>query len=454
MARLVRLGAFFLVLAALAGCKQSLDLKTQIVSGINALAPVTLTLGAGAGGSVSPSGATQAYLNKPFTITATPGAGGYLFSDWTVTPAGAATFADSGSESTTVTITSGDASIQANFMLPANRLWVAIASSADGQHLAAAATNSSNGDQIYTSSNAGTTWTLCKASPFQSWACIASDSTGQYIAAGSSNPGNIYTSSDYGKSWTKQTQGLPDSTKTSVNWSSIASDSTGQYLVAAVNGGTIYLSSNRGASWAAVPDQPLPIFNSGYNTYSSGLPKSGELWCAVTSDCTGQQLTAAIDGGGIYASQNGGTTWYWSPGDGFTLSSPCLACATGLGAIQFKAAAGKNSAIYVANMPGPSTKDLWSGPYGSSSQWTAIASDATGSNLVATASGDSIYTLTWNASTYIVTRQPTGASSGLPSGAAWQCVASDGTGDKLVAGVNGGHIYCSSNQGTTWTLSL
>jgi len=212
MARLVRFGALLIVLAAFLGCKQSLDLKNSIVEAVKSEKPFTLTLTSGTGGSVA-QGSVQAYPNKPAAITAIPAAGGYLFDKWTATPAGAAAFADPNSEATTVTVASADVSvsIRANFLSPANRKWVAIASSADGQHLAAAATNTSNGDQIYTSSNSGTTWTLQQASPTQFWHCIASDSTGQYLVAGSTNPnpsGNIYTSADYGRNWTKRSQGL------------------------------------------------------------------------------------------------------------------------------------------------------------------------------------------------------------------------------------------------------
>lgn len=72
----------------------------------------TLTVTAGAGGTVSPTGATVVARGMATAINATP-AFGYVFGSWTVT-SGAATFANSNAASTTVTITA-PATVRANF---------------------------------------------------------------------------------------------------------------------------------------------------------------------------------------------------------------------------------------------------------------------------------------------------------------------------------------------------
>jgi hypothetical protein len=64
-------------------------------------------------GAVTPTVPTNVDTNTAFTITATPNSG-YEFLQWIVL-SGTAIIADSGSSSTTVTLTSGDAAVQAQF---------------------------------------------------------------------------------------------------------------------------------------------------------------------------------------------------------------------------------------------------------------------------------------------------------------------------------------------------
>ncbi len=80
-----------------------------------ATAAYTLTVGNDGNGSTTPAGAITVAHGAATAISATPGAG-YDFAGWTVT-AGSATIADPAASSTTVTLTSGDASIAATFAL-------------------------------------------------------------------------------------------------------------------------------------------------------------------------------------------------------------------------------------------------------------------------------------------------------------------------------------------------
>ena len=72
-----------------------------------------LTVNAGSGGSVSPSGTNSYQVENAINITATPNTG-YRFSGWTVTE-GDATIANSGSSSTTATLHSSNSIITAKF---------------------------------------------------------------------------------------------------------------------------------------------------------------------------------------------------------------------------------------------------------------------------------------------------------------------------------------------------
>jgi len=73
----------------------------------------TLTINAVGNGTTTPSGAVTVSYGAQTTITATPTTG--TFVNWTVI-SGTAAIAAPTSATTTVTLTSGDATIQANFM--------------------------------------------------------------------------------------------------------------------------------------------------------------------------------------------------------------------------------------------------------------------------------------------------------------------------------------------------
>ena len=74
-----------------------------------------LTVNAGPGGSVSPSGTNSYQVENAINITAIPNTG-YKFSGWTVT-AGDVTIANTGSSSTTATLHNSNSTITANFSI-------------------------------------------------------------------------------------------------------------------------------------------------------------------------------------------------------------------------------------------------------------------------------------------------------------------------------------------------
>ena len=78
-----------------------------------------LTVAAGTGGTTNPTGTSTVNALAATPIAATANAG-YLFLNWTVT-AGSASIGDASMASTTATLTSGDATVQANFVRPRYR---------------------------------------------------------------------------------------------------------------------------------------------------------------------------------------------------------------------------------------------------------------------------------------------------------------------------------------------
>jgi len=282
-----------------------------------------------------------------------------------------------------------------------------VASSSDGSKLVAATGPVLSGGYIYTSSNYGVTWTQQTNSGTPKWISVASSSDGsRLVAAAGQNfidfvNNYIYTSSDYGVTWTQQTNAGTH------NWMSVASSSDGSRLVAVAGQNNpyeyiydyIYTSSDYGATWTQQT-------NSGTRN-----------WISVASSSDGSKLVAVaganlidnsydyIYNDYIYTSTDYGATWMQQTNAG-------------------------------------------------SRGWSSVASSSDGSKLVVAARGiwssdripDYIYTSTNYGVTWM---QQTNAGSNN-----WISVASSSDGRKLVAAVNGDYIYTSTDYGVTWTQQL
>jgi hypothetical protein len=286
-----------------------------------------------------------------------------------------------------------------------NKEWWSVASSADGNKLVAVV----YGEGIYTSTNAGVTWTSNSA-PARNWYSVASSADGQKLVAAISalssvGLGGIYVSANGGSTWdwtsapnyihaygsvassrdgtrlaavgvdgvTKQIHVSPDSGATwnlasvpNIPWSSIASSADGMKLVALVSqNNVVYTSPDAGATWAP-----------------SAVPSNA--WYSVTSSTNGDKLAAVCNGGGIFTSTNSGISWVSN------------------------AAPSRN--------------------------WLCIASSADGNRLVACAPGK-IYTTVDSGATWV--------SNSVPANY-WSSVACSEDGTKMVAVAATGQIFTSS----------
>jgi hypothetical protein len=120
-----------------------------------------------------------------------------------------------------------------------------------------------------------------------------------------------------------------------------------------------------------------------------------------------------------------------------------------------KLVAAVNGAYIWTSTDSGATWTQQSGVNGSGSRyWSSVASSANGTKLVATV-GYTIYTASHPGAIY--TSTDSGAtwashtSSPLSSSMNWSSVASSADGTKLVAAVRGGQIYISSSSGSSWT---
>jgi hypothetical protein len=310
----------------------------------------------------------------------------------------------------------------------AGLFWYRVASDATGTSLVAITTTlgqttfAGNGD-IWTSADAGATWTDRTAgtdASGQRWASVASDSTGTRLAAVSWKAqagagGDVWTSADAGVTWTKRLTISPlDQAPT------VTSDATGAHLVVA--GWDVWTSSDGGINWI---DQ----------TDGTDAPTD---WLDLASDATGAHLVGltTIAGDDVWTSSDGGKTW---------VDRTAGTSASGL--VWARVASDSSGARLVAASWGRSDgtdgcvpqADVWtSADFGttwtnqtketpaSGQQWTALASDATGTTLVA-ATGDAIWRSTDKGGSW------TNDTAGMVASSQWSSVASNAMGTGLVA---------------------
>jgi hypothetical protein len=160
-------------------------------------------------------------------------------------------------------------------------MWFSISISSSGQYQSAVISDLFYTNKIYTSSDYGNTWSVSSSSPSKFWKSISVSSNGKYQSAiGSSQ---IYISSDYGNTWSSK-----DSNR---DWRILSVSSSGQYQSAVVYSGQIYTSSDYG------------------NTWTSKLTDSNRNWKSISVSSSGQYQSSVVYGGQIYTSSDYGNTW-------------------------------------------------------------------------------------------------------------------------------------------------
>ncbi len=212
--------------------------------------------------------------------------------------------------------------------------WRGIAASATGQYIAIQGIGSRNRIFIFTNNGASNREVTILSSRSSTWTDVTSSSSGRYLAA-CYRSSFIYTSSDYGDTWTR-------AILSSGAWVPITSSISGQYLATCeVVLGHVSTSSNYGASWTQVSTQmgtcgyikssasgryliaggeyripglaqriARPYISSDYgaNWTQSTLPQGGR-WGAVACSSSGQYMAASHDNGNLYVSSNYGANW-------------------------------------------------------------------------------------------------------------------------------------------------
>jgi hypothetical protein len=176
--------------------------------------------------------------------------------------------------------------------------WQSVASSADGNKLVAAVGGSERTGLIYVSPDAGTTWTQAGNAPSNTWQCVASSADGGKLVSVSQlvEPavgGSIFTSTNSGMTWTSNS--VP-----SEPWSSVASSADGTKLMAVAYNESF--STGSGFSYAG------GIFNSTNSgaTWTQTVGPSN-FWFSIATSADGNKSAVTVSGGGIYNSETAPT---------------------------------------------------------------------------------------------------------------------------------------------------
>jgi photosystem II stability/assembly factor-like uncharacterized protein len=216
--------------------------------------------------------------------------------------------------------------------------------------------------------------------------------------------------------------------------------------VVSVGKGGIWTSADGGASWT--------------NQTPSG-ELSTQHWTSVASDSTGMKLVAVANGfvdrtgipeqlGDIWTSTDGGATWLdrtassdahgaaWSAVASDATGTKLVAATPSLGMFG-------SGSLWTSTDGGATWIDR-TVPAMAKQAFKSLASDATGRKLVAAANGQDIWTSVDSGATWTDVT-PTGPAHDL----GWSSVASDSTGAHLVAVANAGDIWTSNDGGASWT---
>lgn len=299
--------------------------------------------------------------------------------------------------------------------------WVSLASSADGNQLAALV---QGGEAVYISTNAGATWTL--SSPQNGGVIgsgIACSADGRVLYF--SGVSQIYCSTNSGASWNPTLSPI-------ANWAGIACSADGIRVAGA--------SAIRRGSPSGIITSP-----DGGTTWTSNTTPGTDAWLAIGSSADGNKLVAVdLTAATIYTSSDGGNSW--------TLHSPPVqeftalaSSADGTKLVATSQGNGSGGPIFISTNSGLN----WTASSAPVTNWVGVASSADGRTLIAASGGASALGSVYLSTDAGASWQPTNNLH-----AHWSSVAISADGTKLVAAENGGHIHTLQLSPVTLSPSL
>jgi photosystem II stability/assembly factor-like uncharacterized protein len=231
------------------------------------------------------------------------------------------------------------------------------------------------GGAMFSSRDFGNTWTRQADAPGSAgWEAVATSSDGQRVAAVVQN-GPLMLSSDGGATW--RTASMPDG-QAAHWWRWIDNSTDGSVLVAVAHTGDIFRSTDAGASWQRV-------------TVSVGGRTVAETWYRVKLSADGQTIAVVANtfggapGTGVYVSRDGGASWT----KGFSMTADYTFLAMSADgrtiAATFSDMGGSPGGALRSTDGGASFSRM--GMPTSDTDWRAIAMSAAGDSIAAEAGG-------------------------------------------------------------------
>ena len=262
-----------------------------------------------------------------------------------------------------------------------------------------------SGGGVWQSSDGGAKWNITSAPLDLAWTAAAS-SRGAEIQVAAADGDGIWIHKKTTGTWN------PVSAPLGLKWKKLATDCTGTYLVAVATLGGIWTNAFGGTgNWSKQTTPDL-------------------AWSGVSSDASGQRVAAVARGGGIYTNHRFGTgNWTEVPGTSPNSWIDVTSSADGQEVVGLMC----NGSVFVIHN---ATSDT---PRGSLKPtrcitWTAVASDATGTQVTASKEDGSIYT---NAAF----GQGVWKRTGAPAGRQWAALSTDFEAD---------HLYAAEADGGIW----
>ena len=168
--------------------------------------------------------------------------------------------------------------------------FTSVSSNGDGSRLILCSESGVPTGRVYIASSPGYTPNVTGTLGVLDWSSVASNAAGDVLIAANTKPAGlqkIHVSSNSGVSW--NFAGSPNTTS---RWSSVASNASGDVLVAISDGDGIYSSSDFGATWTLF-NPPLPgvVITNSLTQKCIASPSTGKKLVAVFNDNAGRRRT-------------------------------------------------------------------------------------------------------------------------------------------------------------------
>ena len=306
-----------------------------------------------------------------------------------------------------------------------------------------------NGRQLSTGTWTG--WTevphIGSSNDSPRWSCVAmsADGTKQTAVAGNgasfTTQWGIWTSTDFGATWTKVTNfvGRESDPSWQAKWHSVAMSADGVKQMATVVMGSLWMSTDSGGSWTEVAHGPSPI-----NWRSIAMSADGAVMQVMQAGSNPNSV--------MWRTADSGATWSRHPlittGDD-SIQGTCLISVSRSWRSVAMSADGTKQTVGVWNgklcrsVDSGATFDeiiatgnrLWEGDIAMSADGTIQTAGPSGGNL-------------WTSTDTGITWTEVTSNGGTKS---WASIAMSADGTIQKATVYGGNLWTSTDTGATWT---